>query len=155
MSFNLVPLHGYAVQVPHSKFFPIECLHTLPMSDDLCMWESVQHPAAASWLLYFMDTNRVLSFKSPGSWWISSSAITVNFICAIVIQRQGKRMEDTRVRDGRTRLQFLGGFFVPQAEKDLNDKKTVLIQFWLTGICHIFYVLYFCDPFVSVFLLSG
>lgn len=56
LSFNLIPLHGPAVQVPHSKFFPIECLHTLPMSDDLCMWESVQHPAAASWLLYFMDT---------------------------------------------------------------------------------------------------
>lgn len=31
-------------------------LLTLPMSDDRCMWESVQHPAAASWLLYFMGS---------------------------------------------------------------------------------------------------
>lgn len=39
-----------------SHTFLTDCLFTLPMSDDRCMWESVQHPAAASRLLYFMGS---------------------------------------------------------------------------------------------------
>lgn len=45
--------------------------------------------------------NRVLSFKLPGSWWTSSSAITVNFIRAIMIQNKGRGNGWKTQRGGR------------------------------------------------------
>lgn len=37
-----------------SACFLVYSLHTLPMFDDLCLWESVQQPVAARRLLYFI-----------------------------------------------------------------------------------------------------
>lgn len=43
----------------------------------------------AAFILYGC-CNTALSFKLSGSWWISSSAMTVNFIRAIVIRTKGR-----------------------------------------------------------------
>lgn len=62
----------------------------------------------AAFILY-TRCNRVLLFKLSGSWWISSSAIAVNFICAIMIQNKGRGNGwKTQGRRGgrRTELQF-------------------------------------------------
>ncbi len=63
----------------------------------------------AAFILY-THCYRVLLFKLSGSWWISSSAIAVNFICAIMIQNKG-RGNGWKTQGGRggrrTEQQFL------------------------------------------------